>query len=102
MESTEVRASVDVVVEEIETFWYTWTLDEVLYPQLTSTGVLGFMYNYTDHNGVMQYGKTSLNGLDVLPSDWEKIYILSVDDHMNGIVFAVNHGDGSATLYDPY
>lgn len=90
-------------VDHVNMFWNTYQKEPELTEKLISMGVYGFEYVRLNSDKTMSSGMTDFEVEydDELPEDWTIIFYLAESTIYDRTVFAINHGDGTATIYEP-
>lgn len=105
LQRTLEREAVGVIHPEVDVrnFWYTSRLDIHSVTEMLSKGIYGFQYVSIDDTKPVVMGITELGVEypDELDADWTVIFYLAESTMYDRSVFAINNGDGTATVYEP-
>lgn len=88
---------------DVRNFWYTWRVDEHSIDEMLGKGVYGFQYIEMDavrepFTGITELG---VEYPDEISPRWTVIFYLAESTTYDRSVFAINNGDGTATVFEP-
>lgn len=105
LQRTLEREAVGVIHPEVDVrnFWYTSRIDKHSVTEMLSKGIYRFQYVSLDNTkpAVMGITELGVEYPDELDADWTVIFYLAESTMYDRSVFAINNGDGTATVYEP-
>ena len=105
LQRTLEREAIGVIHPEIDVrnFWYASRIDKRSITEMLRKGVYGFQYVSLDDTKPVIMGITELGVEypDELDAHWSVIFYLAESTMYDRSVFAINNGDGTATVYEP-